>query len=93
MECSEIERRTIPVEEEEEDLNIDDFKSKPPDKSQVFQLVKMYKTRCKRNLKVSIYALIKTNFNSGYLYIYRYVNISWILTYAIRVYPLWSAPK
>jgi hypothetical protein len=28
MECSEIERRTIPVEEEEEDLNIDDFKSK-----------------------------------------------------------------
>jgi hypothetical protein len=28
MECSEIQRRTIPVEEEEEDLNIDDFKSK-----------------------------------------------------------------
>ena len=27
------------------------------------------------------------------IYIYIYVNTSWILTFAIYVYPLWSAPK
>ena len=27
------------------------------------------------------------------IYIYIYVNTSWILTFAIHVYLLWSAPK